>query len=163
MKKSIQSIITKLSILVVSITLFGCDTETTNNTSNSISVTKGPITLIDAYIPYRDEQQNHFAAYFEIKNTSNKEVTITGVNTPAFAHSMLHETVFEDNMAKMKSIQPLTLAPNQTVTFKPKGKHVMLMKSIRDLSKQDGIKLNLALDTSEILQFEIDFEKPNTQ
>jgi len=161
-----MSILNKLlTILLTCSLLVACGSKNSSKEEALIGQqqSNGDITLINAYIPYRNADQQHFAAYFDIKNTSNKSISIVGVNSPAFAHSMLHETVFEENMAKMKSIEPLTIAPNQAVTFKPKGKHVMLMKSIRDLSKQDGIKLNVALDTGESLQFEIDFKKSNTQ
>jgi len=74
---------------------------------------------------------------------------------------MLHETVFEDGMAKMKHVDTLCIPANESITFKPKAKHVMLMQPLRDLAKMKGVYIIVELDDGQKLKFDIDFQKNN--
>ncbi len=150
------------SLIATTLVLCACDKvhrpENTPENSNVQQEQTGLI-LRNAYIPYRSDQQQHFAAYFDLVNRSDAPLKIINAYSPAFASVMLHETVFEDCMAKMKHIENIPLAPDESVSFKPKGKHVMLMQPQRELSRMSGVFLILELDNSQKLKYEIDFQK----
>lgn len=66
------------------------------------------------------------AVYLTMTNTGSDAVSVTGVQTPVAETAMLHETVMENQMMRMKHLHKLELAPGETVTFAPGGKHIML-------------------------------------
>lgn len=152
-----------LGFIVASFLILGCSSD--KDTASDSAATKADaertagLVLVDAYIPYRSDEQQHFAAYFELQNNTDKAVKVVDAYSPAFGMVMLHETVFEDGMAKMKHIDAIDLAANESVLFKPKGKHVMLMQPQRDLSSMEGVYLVLELADGSKEKYGIDFRK----
>lgn len=157
----------RLSFLIIACCIFLMACDQTNDKSkakNSSHIAnneqnKSGLSLKNSYIPYRSDSQKHFAAYFELENTSQKPIKIINAYSPAFAYVMLHETLFEDGMAKMNHLESIDLNKGDTVHFKPKGKHVMLMQARRNLSNMEGIYLILELANGQKLKYEINFRK----
>ena len=81
-------------------------------------------------------------AYFTFINTSSTPITITKITSPQFSAIEAHETVYQNNMYSMKALDTLTIAPHETLNFKPKGKHLMLMLPTQDISSLTAIQLN---------------------
>jgi copper(I)-binding protein len=85
------------------------------------------------------------AAYMELRNTGKDEIVVTGVSCPDFGHSMIHDTVIENGVAKMIHADELRIPAGQSVTLSPGGKHLMLMMRQRPLKAGDQVKLQLDL------------------
>ncbi|PRG05507.1 copper chaperone PCu(A)C [Burkholderia ambifaria] len=66
------------------------------------------------------------SGYFTLKNDGDKPVTLTSIDTPAFAMAMIHETQTAGSTAKMVHVDAVDVPAHGTVTFKPKSYHVML-------------------------------------
>lgn len=66
------------------------------------------------------------AGYFQITNNGENSDTLLAVEAD-FPRVMMHDTVFEGDVAKMEHLMAVTIAPGETVSFEPGGKHVMFM------------------------------------
>jgi copper(I)-binding protein len=79
------------------------------------------------YVRLNANPDNPAAAYFTIHGGANPLV-LRAVQTDAAVRLELHESVIEGGVAKMHPIDSVDVPAEQTVSFKPGGKHVMLWK-----------------------------------
>jgi len=68
------------------------------------------------------------AGYFSLTNTSGEPIVITAVSSPQFEAVEMHESVLEDGVSRMRALEKVTIAPDQTIKFEPGGRHLMLMR-----------------------------------
>lgn len=66
------------------------------------------------------------AAYLELANHSRNTINITKVTSPEFAAVEMHETFIDDDIARMRPLEELSIAPGTTAIFERGGKHLML-------------------------------------
>ncbi|WP_153101932.1 copper chaperone PCu(A)C [Paraburkholderia hayleyella] len=66
------------------------------------------------------------AAYFELHNDSSDTRTLTGVKSSAFGMAMMHQTQTNGSTSTMVHVASVPVPANGTVSFAPKGYHVML-------------------------------------
>lgn len=83
------------------------------------------------------------AGYLDISNHSGTTLRITDISSPDYASVEMHETVVEDDVARMRAIPVLEIEDGGTVIFEPGGKHLMLM---RPVGTPDTITLNFYSD-----------------
>ena len=83
------------------------------------------------------------AAYFKLVNQSGSDITITGVESPAFHMSMIHTTIVEDGVASMKHLDDINVPAAGSVTFAPMGNHVMLMGPKSPLNEGQSAEITL--------------------
>ena len=67
------------------------------------------------------------AIYLTIKNTGKNSVKLTSVNTDVAHHAMIHQTVEENGMAKMRHQDSLIIAAGGELVFQRGSYHIMLM------------------------------------
>ena len=70
------------------------------------------------------------AGYLDISNRSGAPVRITRVSSPEYESVEIHETVVEDDIARMRRIPALEIENGETVVFERGGKHLMLMNPV---------------------------------
>jgi len=70
------------------------------------------------------------AGYLDITNRSGTSIRITGVSSPDYESVEMHETIVEDDIARMREIPVLEIENGETVVFERGGKHLMLMRPI---------------------------------
>jgi len=85
------------------------------------------------------------AAYFRLVNTTTADVTLTAVSSDAYARTMLHTTVTEQGMSRMRHVQQVDIPAQHHVDFSPGGLHVMLEQATRQAAIGDTIALTLTL------------------
>ncbi len=83
------------------------------------------------------------AAYGTLSNTSDKDIILVDAYSPAFAMTMIHQSIVVDGVAKMIHQDELVIKPNDKFTFKPGSYHIMLMQPKFKINKGDEIKINL--------------------
>lgn len=83
------------------------------------------------------------AGYFRISNEGSESRVLTGVETAAFERVMMHESLEEDGMMRMRHMMKVELEPGAQVEFAPRGYHLMFMKRTRDLSVGDKVEATL--------------------
>ena len=79
------------------------------------------------------------AAYFDISNRSGEVIRITRVTSPNYESVEIHETTIEDGIARMRKLDAVEVADNETVRFARGGLHLMLMRPVDDA---ENITLN---------------------
>lgn len=95
------------------------------------------------------------AGYFDILNHGDRPVVLTGVETDAFASSMLHETQHNDWGATGVVMVPRVMVPaHGELGFMPGGYHVMLERPRRGLHIGDRLMLSLRFAPDQVVATE---------
>ena len=85
------------------------------------------------------------AGYLVLRNDCDAPVTVTGVEAADFAMPMIHRTVEEDGVSKMRHEHESVVASGAALTFAPGGLHLMLMRPKRALAEGDALRFGLVL------------------
>ena len=91
------------------------------------------------------------SGYLVLENHSDKSITIEHVSSPQFAKIEMHETVIENDMARMAPISPLVIAPKSSVEFSPGGKHLMLTTAAEEVPAGVAITIEFYYDSDGLL------------
>ena len=94
------------------------------------------------------------AGYLDISNHSGTTIRITRVSSPDYESVEMHETVVEDDVARMRAIPVLEIEDGGTVVFERGGKHLMLM---RPIGAPETITLNFYSDELLLLSVNAEF------
>jgi periplasmic copper chaperone A len=94
------------------------------------------------------------AGYFKISNSSDEADTLYAVKADFSMMAQLHESFRKNGMVGMKEIKFVVIPAKSSVTFKPGGYHVMLMKVEYDL--KPGMKVHIFLMFRHAGEIEID-------
>lgn len=85
------------------------------------------------------------AGYATVRNPCARAFAITGVSSGDFAMSMIHETLVDNGISKMRHADSVSLPAHGEVRFAPGGRHLMLMNPKRKLKDGDKLKFTLTL------------------
>lgn len=89
------------------------------------------------------------AAFFVIKNNSDKDIAITSANSDAAQKNELHTHIKENEMIKMMKIEKLVVPAKSSLELKSGGDHVMLMGLKKELKAGDEINLELSFSDGD--------------
>jgi periplasmic copper chaperone A len=86
------------------------------------------------------------AGYLVLENRCNRNIKIIDVESKDFGMSMIHRTVVENGVSKMRDPGVLEVKTGATLKFEAGGLHIMLMQPLRALKEGDkaGVRLVLA-------------------
>lgn len=93
------------------------------------------------------------AGYFVLENRGSETIRISGVSSPQFGRVEMHETVVENDVARMRELAEIVIAPGERVVFEPGGRHLMLFEPRAPLDTvtldfSAGTQLLLSVDTA---------------
>lgn len=89
------------------------------------------------------------AAFFVIKNNSDKDIAITSVNSDIAEKNELHTHIKENQMLKMMKIEKLVVPAKSSLELKSGGDHVMLIGLKKELKAGDEISLELSFSDGD--------------
>ena len=89
------------------------------------------------------------AAFFVIKNNSDKDIAITSANSDVAKKNELHTHIKENKMMKMMKIEKLVVPAKSSLELKSGGDHVMLMGLKKELKAGDEISLELSFSDGD--------------
>ena len=89
------------------------------------------------------------AAFFVIKNNSDKDIAITGANSDIAEKNELHTHIKENQMLKMMKIEKLVVPAKSSLELKSGGDHVMLIGLKKELKAGDEISLELSFSDGD--------------
>ena len=89
------------------------------------------------------------AAFFVIKNNSDKDIAITGANSDIAEKNELHTHIKENEMMKMMKIEKLVVPAKSSLELKSGGDHVMLIGLKKELKAGDEISLELSFSDGD--------------
>lgn len=84
------------------------------------------------------------AGYGKLVNAGRKPLTITALDGADFAAVQLHQSSTVDGSMRMRRVDPLTLAPGQSLELAPGGYHLMMMQPKPTLAGSSRITLHCA-------------------
>jgi periplasmic copper chaperone A len=82
-------------------------------------------------------------AYFTIMSHGNEEDKLISVSSPSAQNTSLHESVQENDVAKMRELPSIDVIPGRLTKLEQGGQHVMLTGLAAPLKKGDTVVLNL--------------------
>ncbi len=95
--------------------------------------------------------QKSTALYMTVTNNESTTIKLIEVNSDIAAHSMIHQTIHENGIAKMRHQNEVELAPGATIEFKPGGLHVMFMGMNEAIGNGDMVDVTLVFDDGQQL------------
>jgi copper(I)-binding protein len=96
------------------------------------------------------------AGYAVIANGCRAPVAIVGAEADDFGMAMIHRTVEEGGVSRMREAGDLAVAPGARVVFAPGGAHVMLVQPKRALA--DGARTRIRFRLADGRTIAADFE-----
>lgn len=109
--------------------------------------------VMSAFAPATFKLAMNGAAYVNAHNMSDMPVQITAlsVDEKVASRTEMHETLVENEMARMREIElPLSIPPGEALSMQPGGRHIMLLGLKQPLSKGQAFDLTLTFaDGSE--------------
>jgi periplasmic copper chaperone A len=102
------------------------------------------------------------AGYLVVKNPCKTVIKITDVESRDFGMPMIHRTIIENDVSKMRAPGVLEIKPGASLKFEAGGLHVMLMQPLRTLKEGDkaGLRLVLADGRRVFAEFPVLKEAP---
>ncbi len=95
------------------------------------------------------------AGYMTLTNNTDEAIIITRVSSPQFGRAEIHETVIEDDVARMRPVGDLTIAAGDSVRLERGGKHLMLMQPV---DSPESVSLNLYAGETVLLSVQAAIE-----
>jgi copper(I)-binding protein len=99
--------------------------------------------IADSWVREAPPASRVLAAYMQIINLTDSELTVTGITSPDFEAADLHRTVVEDGVARMLPVPELNIPAGGSITLEPGGLHLMLFDPVRPLQQGDSVTLVL--------------------
>lgn len=86
------------------------------------------------------------AGYLVLRNPCQAPVVVVDVESLDFGMPMIHRTVEEGGVSRMREAGRLELPPGGELRFEPGGLHLMLMRPLRPLAEGDVARVRLVLE-----------------
>lgn len=93
------------------------------------------------------------AAYFEL-NGGEAGDTLLAIESPRVATIELHETIMEGGAMRMRPIMSAEVAPGETVSFEPGGRHAMLFGVDPEVTPGTPLALDFRFDSGRDVRVE---------
>jgi periplasmic copper chaperone A len=120
--------------------------------SSKVEFSDGWIKQLPPVVPMR-------AGYVKIKNTSNEDVEITGMQSDSFETVEMHETTMKDGMMQMVQRESIIIPANGNTELKPGGKHIMLINPLNPLAIGDKVELIVTFGDSKAQKIQLEVKQ----
>lgn len=140
--------------LSAALALAGCsgDAEATDPTSTTTTAADA-VTITDAWVKAADSGMS--AAFGELENTGDTDVTVLSVTSPASTEMELHETVENESgeMMMREKQGGFTIAGGDSLSLEPGGNHLMLMDLVDPIQAGDEVTFTLTFSDDSTMEF----------
>jgi hypothetical protein len=106
----------------------------------------GDIAIVKAWARATPPGARVGAAYVAIENRGAADDSLVGAASPAAHSVMLHETVEENGIAKMRPLDIVNVPADSMVEMQPGGMHMMLMGLSAPLKEGESVPLTLTFE-----------------
>jgi periplasmic copper chaperone A len=94
------------------------------------------------------------SGYFTVANNGDAPATITAADTPAFGMTMMHKSETKSGTATMSHVDSVDVPAHGTLSFAPKGYHLMLEEPGKPLKIGSTIPLTLTFADKSTLKLD---------
>ncbi len=127
----------------------------------SFNAFAGDIMVKDAWVREAPPTSKTTAAYLQLHNHTNSNIQLLKAESPQFNKVEIHNTIIENNVAKMVEIEKLEIPKNQMIELKPKGLHIMLIEAKSGVSPKEGetVDVKLSFSNQQVEELKIPVKK----
>ncbi len=100
------------------------------------------------------------AGFGRIANPCPMPAVIVSASSPAFGEVSIHETRNVDGVNRMRELEQLRIAPDDSATLKPGGLHLMLMQPRAPLKEGSKVVVSFKLQDGREILSELVVRKP---
>jgi copper(I)-binding protein len=108
-------------------------------TAGCTVVLAGEPQVRDAWVREAPPGASMMAAYLVIENPGDKDLTLVSVDSPDFAHVMMHRSVTVDGVARMQHQHSIAIPAHGSVALEPGGYHLMMPAPEKRLTAGDEV------------------------
>lgn len=117
------------------------------------------IEITDAWVREAPPGARMLAAFMVINNPGDKDVTLTGVDSPAFNHVMLHQSIMVDGIARMQHADDIPVPAGGALTLEPGSYHLMMPAPETRLQAGDQVEFLLHFSDDSCVRVTADVKK----
>ena len=99
------------------------------------------------------------AVYLVVANRGEVADRLVGAETRRAAHAMIHRSVVEDGVAKMRHVAAVEVPPGESVRLEPGGLHVMLTGVAPPLEAGERISVTLVFERAGRFELSVPVRK----
>lgn len=119
-------------------------------------LTVGNLTVSQAWARATPSAAPVGGGYITIANRGSEPDSLLSVTSSAADRVEIHESATEGGVMRMRPVERLTIAPGQTITFKPGGLHLMLLKPKVPLRQGNRLTADFAFEKAGAITVEFD-------
>ena len=108
----------------------------------------GKLTVTSAWARATAPGASAGAVYLQINNGSTKSDRLLKISTTVATSASVHRTEIVDDVARMREVAMLHVAPGEKIEFAPSGLHIMLMGLKKPLVVGQKFQMELLLEVS---------------
>ena len=91
------------------------------------------------------------AGYFEVLNSGTEPVQLLEAQSERYGDVMLHQTVTEDGLAKMRMADKIDIPAGGQLDFVPGGYHAMLEKQVSPVQVGESIAMRFLFSNQQVV------------
>ena len=118
-----------------------------------------PLFIDNAWIAEAPPISKVMVAYMSIKNTGSEDLEIIHAESDVYSSIEFHETIHEDDMARMIRHDSLQIDANSSIELKRDGPHLMLFNPVRRLKAGDTVQIELTLYNRQTITISVPVKK----
>lgn len=103
----------------------------------------------------RDLPGETSAVYMRVTNHGESDHVIVSAESEAAQRVEFHQTVVANNIARMETLDALSIPAGETLALRPGGAHIMLTGLTMNLLPEDQILLRLTSESGEVYELEV--------
>lgn len=97
------------------------------------------------------------AGFGEIKNVTDKEMTVKAISSTFFKSVELHNMVMENDMMKMEKMNEVKVAPKSSLLMKSGSYHMMFFEPTKELKLGKEVPVNMEINGEiKVIGFKIE-------
>ena len=124
------------------------DAAETEEAAAPLSVTEGRLFLPAV-------EGNPAAVYFKLTNDSDRAIGVRAAEVEGAGRTEMHDFLDVDESV-MSMVDTVTLDPGETLSFEPRGKHVMAFEVSPDLKPDSKTSVTLTMLGGSTMSFDVD-------
>ncbi|TEW55695.1 copper chaperone PCu(A)C [Psychromonas sp. RZ22] len=127
----------------------------------SANIFAAGLQVSDQYVRATPPHAKNSAAFFTIKNDTDKSVKLIKAESDIADRVELHNHVKEDGMMKMRQVDAVVVEANASNSLQPGGYHVMFLGLKKALSEGEIVKIALSFDNGDKVTIDAPVKKIN--